>query len=191
MRPPPFVTQQWEKLPGSVRSVIQEESRAVGRELRTVRRPRDLRRFARDPDAVGRIAVPLEPALDRIAALVAKGTVPIHPTVAGGVVAATGAASAGVSSALQLLALLGIEAPPAAVSVAGAAGAVAVASELVEFYLIACVARDELRRADRDDPALLRQVLIETYLGHDPPGPAPSDESPGRPGAGPCPAWPR
>jgi hypothetical protein len=116
---------------------------------------------------VGRIAVPLEPALDRIAAVVAAGTVPIHPTVATGMVAATGAASAGVSSLLGVLAVLGVEAPPAAVSAAGASGAVAVASELVEFYLIACVARDGLARAGLHDPALLRRVLIETYLDGD------------------------
>ncbi|MCU4186198.1 hypothetical protein K6U06_17665 [Acidiferrimicrobium sp. IK] len=43
----------------------------------------------------------------------------------------------------------------------------AVAAELVEFYLIACVASGRLRAAGLSDPATLRRVLLEAYLGPD------------------------
>lgn len=168
MQPPASFARQWDRLPEAVRSVITEESAAVSREMRNVRRPRDLRRMLRDPAALNRVSEPVAPALDRIASLVARSALPVSGRHATAAVAATGMAGATVSSALEVCGLLGIEVPPVAAAAAGAAGAVAIGAELVEFYLIASVVSAELRRAGRDDPALLRRVLMETYLGEDP-----------------------
>ncbi len=162
------------KLPDGVRTVVRDEAQLVGQELKAVRRPRDVRRILKDPGTLHRMSEPLEPALDRIATVVARGTVPLPPKVATGLVAATGLAGAGVGSALQLFALLGVEAPPVALTAAGASGVVAVAAELVEFYVVACVVRDGLRAAGLDEPALFRQALVDAYLGDDDGG-APTD----------------
>ena len=164
-RPPAALSEQWQRLPEPVRAVVRDEATAVGRELRSIRRPRDLRRLLRDPDALTRVSEPLAPGLDRILAVVARGAVPLPASAAGIAVAAAGIAGATVTSALEVGGLLGIEVPPAAAAAAGAAGTVAVAAELVEFYLIASLAWTRLRAAGRADPATLRRVLLEAYLG--------------------------
>lgn len=167
MKQPASFTRQWERLPDSVRSVISDEASVVAAEMRSVRRPRDVRRLIRDPDALTRISDPLAPALDRIAVLVAKGAAPVSGRRASLAVAASGMLGAAITSVLEVGTVLGIEVPPAAAASAGAATAVAIGAELVEFYLIASVASAELREAGRHDPALLRRVMFEAYLGED------------------------
>lgn len=141
------------------------ETRAVLRELRSVRRPRDVRRLLHDPAALSRVADPLGPGLDRIASLVSQGTLPLtgRPTTVA--VTATGAIGAVVSSGLEVLTVLGVAAPPTALASAGGAAAAAVGAELVEFYLIASEAVTLLRAAGIDDPSALRRVMFEAYLG--------------------------
>jgi hypothetical protein len=132
-----------------------------------VRRPRDLRRLVRDPKVVSRVAEPLTPALDRVLAFVAKGTAPIPPRLGAGAITAVAMAGASAESILEIAAALGLEVPPAAVTIGGSALAVGIATEVVQFYLLASAIWTDLRAADCAEPELLRRALIETYVADD------------------------
>lgn len=156
--------QVWQQVPEEVRSLIRDEAAVVGRELKGVRTPRQLRRRLADPALTERVAQPLSPVLDRICDLVGKTTVPISPPVGHTLITASAALGATLSSGLEAFGVLGIELPPAAASAFAAAGTIGVATGLIEFYVTAATITTELRAAGRDDPALLRTALLANYL---------------------------
>lgn len=156
-----------EKLPEPVRAAVSEGVAILGRELRSVRRPRDVRRLASDPEFLSRLSQPLAPVLDRVLGVVARGAVPLSPRTGAALVTLTGLAGASVDSAMEVAAALGIEVPPAAAALGGSAVAVAVGAEVAEFYLLASMIWTELRAAGRADPETLRRALLMTYLGGD------------------------
>jgi hypothetical protein len=164
LTPTPRLPRVLDRVPEPVRRAASESARAAVAELRHIRRPRDLRRLAKDPNVAARIAEPLAPALDRILGFVAKGTAPVPPRL--GAVGITTIAIAGASaeSVLEICAALGIEVPPAAAAIGGSALAVGVAAEVLQFYLLACLIWNELKANDCAEPELLRRALTETYV---------------------------
>jgi hypothetical protein len=155
----------WKEIPDSVRRIITEEARALAGEVRSVRRPRDIRRLMRDPEAVGRLLAPIEGTLDEVMRLVAKGTLPLNPRTGAAAGATTAALAATAGSILEVCAVLGLEAPPLAVAVGGSAVALGMAAETLEFYFLCSSVWTQLRDAGRADPALLRRAVLITYLG--------------------------
>lgn len=160
----------WKEVPDSVRRIVGEEARAVAVEVRSVRRPRDIRRLMRDPDAVGRLLAPIEGTLDDVMGLVAKGTLPVSPRLGAAAGATTAGLAATAGSILEVCALLGLEAPPLAVAVGGSAVALGMAAETLEFYFLCSSMWTQLRDAGGADPALLRRAVLITYLGDRPTG---------------------
>jgi len=152
------------KVPEQVRAAMAGAARAAAAELRHVRRPKDIRRLARDPQVIARLSEPLTPALDRVLAFVVKGTAPMPPRLGAAGITAIAMIGTSAESVLEICAVLGIEVPPAAAAVGGSALAVGVASEVLQFYLLASTIWTDLRAAGCAEPELLRQALIDTYL---------------------------
>lgn len=164
-----WLSRQLDRAPVPVRRVIRDEMCVVNERLRQVRRPRDLRRLLKDPTLVADLSEPLTPALDRLLALVVNGAAPLPPGLAtlGGT--ATAVIGATAESVMEVAAVLGIEVPPVAATVAGSALSIGIAVQLVEFYLTVSMAWTELSKADRADVIALRRVIMATYLGADGP----------------------
>lgn len=158
------------RVPEPVRQVISEEVRILRERLRSVRGPKELRRLMKDPDFVTDLSDPLAPLLDRILSMVAKGSAPVSPRFAFVGAATVAGASATAESIMEIAALVGIEAPPVALTIAGSAAAIGIGAQLVEFYLTASVISNELHQAGREDVTVLRHALVATYLGDDPSG---------------------
>ena len=162
-----ILPRQLDRLPEPVRRVVREEVQVVNRRLRAIRRPRDLRRLLKDPVFVNDLAAPLAPALDRLLTLAVKGTVPIRPRAAMTGATTTAVVGATVESIMEVAAVLGIEVPPLAATIAGSAVGIGIAVQLVEFYLTACMAWSELHDAGVADVAALRRVILVAYVGDD------------------------
>lgn len=161
------LSRQLDRLPEPVRRVIREEAQVVTDRFRGVRRPRDLRRLLKDPAFVADLSEPVAPTLDGVLALVVKGTVPITPRAATAGATATAIAAATAESAMEVAAVLGIEVPPVAATIAGSAFGIGIAVQLVEFYLTACMVWRELKRAGITDVTALRRAMLAAYLGDD------------------------
>lgn len=173
----------WQQVPEEVRAVVRDEAAVVSRELRAVRSAGQLRRKLEDPDLVARVAEPLSPALDRISGVVARTSIPMGPRSGHALVTASATVGATLSSGLEVLGTLGLEAPPAAASAFAAAGTAGVVTGLLEFYATAATIVTELRAAGRhDEPALVRRALLHAYLGTGggPPGTGPGSDGTGR-----------
>ena len=156
-----------DRLPEPVRRVVREEVQVVNHRLRAVRRPRDLRRLLKDPAFVNDLAAPIAPALDRLLALAVKGTVPVSPRFALTGVTTTAVVGATLESVMEIAAVLGVEVPPLAATIAGSAVGIGIAVQLIEFYLTACTAWSELQDARVTDVAALRRVIVAAYVGDD------------------------
>ena len=116
---------------------------------------------------ISRIADPITPALDRILAFIAKGTAPIPPRLGAAGITAIAMAGTSAESVLEICAALGIEVPPAAAAIGGSVLAVGIATEVLQFYLLASSIWADLQEAGCAQPDLLRRALIETYVGDD------------------------
>lgn len=162
-----MVSRQLDRLPEPVRRVVRAEVQVVNRRLRAVRRPRDLRRLLNDPVFVNDLASPLAPALDQLLTLAVKGTVPISPRFASTGATTTAVVGATVESIMEVAAVLGVEVPPLAATIAGSAVGVGIAVQLIEFYLTASMAWSELRDGGVADVAVLRRVILAAYVGDD------------------------
>ena len=156
-----------DRLPEPVRRVVRAEVQVVNHRLRAVRRPRDLRRLLKDPAFVNDLAAPIAPALDRLLALAVKGTVPVSPRFALTGATTTAVVGATLESVMEVAAVLGVEVPPLAATIAGSAVGIGIAVQLIEFYLTACMAWSELQDAGVADVAALRRVILAAYVGDD------------------------
>ena len=110
------------------------------------------------------MAEPLGPGLDRILAFIAKGTAPVPPRLGAAGITAIAMAGTSAESVLEICAALGIEVPPAAAAIGGSALGVGIATEVLQFYLLACLVWNDLRAGGCAEPELLRRALVETYV---------------------------
>lgn len=161
------VPRQLDRLPEPVRRVVHEEMQLVNRRVRAVRRPRDIRRLLKDPAFLNDLATPLAPALDRLLTVVVKGTVPISPRLATTGATTTAIVGATVESIMEVAAVLGVEVPPVAATIAGSTVGIGIAVQLIELYLTASMAWSELQDTGLADVTALRPVILAAYLGDD------------------------
>ena len=152
-----------DRLPPSVREPTVALLKAVGPQLVKVRRPRDLRRMAKDPVVLAAIAKDLVPVLEAAIAKASVMTLPVHHRWSSHLSATvSGATGPVVANAAEVAAVFG--GPPSLGVTAPTAFATTAAAVVWESYVELCVVAQKLRRAGIDDPEVIRVALLRTYV---------------------------
>ena len=152
-----------ERLPPSVREPTAALLKAVAPQLLKVRRPRDLRRLAKDPVVLAAVAKDLVPVLEAAISKASVVTLPVHHRWSSHLSATvSGAAGPVAANAAEIAAVLG--GPPTLGVTAPTAFATTAVAVVWESYVELCVIAQKLRRAGIDDPEVIRIALLRTYV---------------------------
>jgi hypothetical protein len=158
--PPPRLL---DRLPAQLKEPTIALLRAVGPRLLAVRRPKDLRRLAKDPIVLAAIAKDLAPVLEAAITRASVVTIPVHHRVTSHLSATvSGAAGPVAANAAELAVLFG--GPPTLGVTAPTAFATSAVAVVWESYVELSVIAQKLRRAGIDDPEQIRLALLRTYV---------------------------
>ena len=152
-----------DRLPSQVREPTAALLKAIGPQLLKVRRPKDLRRLAKDPVVLAAIAKDLVPVLEGAIAKASVVTIPVHQRWSSHLSATvSGAAGPVAANAAEIAAIFG--GPPTLGVTAPAAFGTTAVAVVWEAYVELCVVAQKLRRAGIDDPEVIRLALLRTYV---------------------------
>jgi len=158
--PPPKLL---DRLPQGLREPTVALLRAIAPQLRKVRRPKDLRRLARDPLVLAAVAKDLVPVLEATIDRASTVALPVHQRWSSHLSATvSGAAGPAVANAAELAAIFG--GPPTLGVTAPTAFATSAVGVVWESYVELSLIAQKLRRAGIEDPELIRMALLRTYV---------------------------